>query len=262
MPRIEPALVPVVIDLERGLRELGVPFAIVGALVPELLLDARPRRMTTDADVAVLVASLADFDALKGRLAAYGFTRTRVAHRLQHREGGIADVLPCGDAIAPDGRLEFEDGVVFNMAGMRYVVPSAVRTAIEGGPTLPLVALPLYALLKLVAFSDRRAPKDLVGVLHCLERYLGEDDRRFSVDHDGGGVPFEFTCAYLLGIDARPYLDTPLTRTVAAVLDRFSDPDADVVGIVAREQGRLIPEDDDRLEIFECFRWYRLGTGL
>ena len=42
MPRIEPSLVPVVTDLERGLRELGIPFGIVGALVPELLLDARP----------------------------------------------------------------------------------------------------------------------------------------------------------------------------------------------------------------------------
>ena len=43
MPRVDPSLVPVVFDLERGLRELGVPFGIVGALVPELLLDVRPR---------------------------------------------------------------------------------------------------------------------------------------------------------------------------------------------------------------------------
>lgn len=39
MPRIEAALIPVVSDLARGLRELGVPFGVVGALVPELLLD-------------------------------------------------------------------------------------------------------------------------------------------------------------------------------------------------------------------------------
>lgn len=55
MPRIDPSLVPLVIDLERGLRELRIPFAIVGALVPELLLDARPHRMTNDADVTVVV---------------------------------------------------------------------------------------------------------------------------------------------------------------------------------------------------------------
>ena len=69
MPRIEPGLVPVVTDLERGLRELGIPFGIVGALVPELLLEARPAQMTNDADVTVVVQSLADFETLKDRLA-------------------------------------------------------------------------------------------------------------------------------------------------------------------------------------------------
>ena len=72
MPRIEPALVPVLGDLARGLRELDVPFGVVGALVPELLLDARPSRMTNDADVAVVMANLDDFESLEDRLAEYG----------------------------------------------------------------------------------------------------------------------------------------------------------------------------------------------
>jgi predicted nucleotidyltransferase len=77
MPRLEPALLPVVMDLERGLRTLGVPFAVVGALVPELLLDMRPARMTNDADVTVAVESLAEFETLKDRLGDFGFVRTR-----------------------------------------------------------------------------------------------------------------------------------------------------------------------------------------
>ena len=72
MPRVDPSLMPVVVDLERGLRELGIPFGIVGALVPELLLDVQPYRMTNDVDMAVVVEDLADFDLLKGRLADYG----------------------------------------------------------------------------------------------------------------------------------------------------------------------------------------------
>ncbi|MEK6630333.1 MAG: hypothetical protein AABY89_06330, partial [Acidobacteriota bacterium] len=131
-----------------------------------------------------------------------------------------------------------------------------------GGPTLPLAPLPLYVLLKLVAFNDRKEPKDLAGVLHCLEHYLEGDERRYGVEHDGEGVPFEYTCAYLLGVDAEPFLDEPLSQTVTAVLGRFSDPDAEVVGIVAREQGRFLVEDEHRIEIFELFRWYRLGAGL
>ncbi|MPZ21219.1 MAG: hypothetical protein GEV06_25470 [Luteitalea sp.] len=262
MPRIEPALVPVVSDLARGLRELGIPFGVVGALVPELLLDARPARMTNDADVAVVVASLDDFESLKDRLADYGFARTRLLHRMQHRSGGLVDLLPFSESIAPEGRLQLQEGFVLNMAGFRHVVSNAVATAIDDGPTLPLAPLALYVPLKLVAFDDRKAPKDLAGVFHCLEHYLEDDERRFGAEHEGEGVPYEYTGAYLLGVDGRPFLDPQLAGSVVKVLDRFADPDADAVGLVARERGRILPTDDERAIIFDHFRWYRFGAGL
>ena len=105
-------------------------------------------------------------------------------------------------------------GVVFNMAGFGHVVPNAVSTPIEGGPNLPLAPLPLYVLLKLVAFSDRKAAKDLGGVLLCLEHYVEDAKRRYGVDHDGEGVPFEYTCAYLLGVNGQRFLDASLSNTV------------------------------------------------
>ncbi|MEO6213185.1 MAG: hypothetical protein ABIP65_06115 [Vicinamibacterales bacterium] len=249
-------------DLERGLRELSIPFAIVGALVPELLLDARPARMTNDTDVTVVVQSLADFETLKNRLAAFGFTRTRLPHRMQHRSGGLVDLLPFSEAIAPAGRLQLEEGFVFNMAGFDQVVPNVIPISIEGGLTLPLTPLPLYVLLKLVAFSDRKEPKDLAGVLHCFEHYLEDDERRYGVDHEEDGVPYEYTCAYLLGVDAQRFLDEPLSRAVKTVLNLFDEPDAQVVGLVAGETGRRMVDDDGRTEIFQLYRWFRLGGGL
>ncbi len=218
--------------------------------------------MTNDADVAVTVETLADFDVLKDSLAEYGFTRTRLPHRLQHHNGGLADILPFSKSIAPDGHLELEEGFVFNMAGFAHVVPNAILISIEEGPTLPVAPLPLYVLLKLVAFSDRKAAKDLASVLHCLEHYVEDDDRRFGIDHDADGVPYEYTCAYLLGVDARPFLDQTLSGTVRSVLDLLSDPDSGTVGIVAREKGRFIVDEEELIEIFERFRWYRLGTGI
>ena len=229
--------------------------------MPELLLDVRPYRRTNDVDVCVLVEGFADFDVLKGRLADYGFTRTQRPHRLDHRNGGWVDILPFNETIARDG-LELEDGFVLNLAGFGHIVPNVVPIAIEGGPTLPLAPLPLCVLLKLVAFNDREEPKDLAGVLHCLEHYLEDDDRRYGVDHDGEGVPYEYTGAYVIGVEARPFLDDPVSESVKVVLDRFDNPDATVIGVVARETGRIIVEDEHRLEIFEFFRWYRLGTGL
>lgn len=260
MPRLEAALLAVVRDLERGLRTLGVPFALVGALVPELLLDVRPIRMTNDADVMVVVESLASFETLKDRLIGFGFVRTRAPHRLRHHTGGFVDVLPFSSSIAPKGRLELQDDLVINMAGFEHVVPSAVQIAIDEGLTLPLVPLPLYTILKLVAFSDRKAPKDLAGVFHCLRYYLDDDERRYGAEHEGVGVPFEYTGAHLLGVDGRPFINGEVARTVGAVLDRFTDPDADPVGMIVHERRRITVED--RRDVFEHFRWYRLGAGL
>jgi predicted nucleotidyltransferase len=218
--------------------------------------------MTKDADITVVVQSLADFETLKNRLADFGFTRTDLPHRMQHTSGGLADLLPFSDSIAPDGHLQLEEGFVFNMAGFSHVVPHALPTKIEGGPTLPLAPLPLYALLKLVAFSDRRQPKDLTGVLHCLQHYMEDDERRYGVEHKGEGVPYEYTCGYLLGADGRQFHDESLRDTVAGVLDRFSDPDAEVIGVIAREMGSRLIGDEERGEIFEHFRWYRHGAEL
>ena len=96
------------------------------------------------------------------------------------------------------------------MADFSHVMPNAVRIPIdEGGRTLSVAPLPLHVLLKLVAFSDREAPTDLAGVLHCLEHYLEGDDRRYGVDHDGEGVPYEYTGAYVVGIEAQPFWTSP-----------------------------------------------------
>ncbi len=58
MATIDPALEPALSALVRGLRELGVPFCVVGALVPQLLLDTTPTSRTNDADVVKSVARI------------------------------------------------------------------------------------------------------------------------------------------------------------------------------------------------------------
>lgn len=261
MARIEPFLIPVISDLVRGLREIEVDFCLVGALVPELLLNVRPRWMTNDVDVTVVVESLTGFERVKDRLAAFGFRATQMPYRLQHLTGGLLDLLPFSEAIAPDGRLDLGADIIFNMAGFDRVIPNAVQVTIESELTVPLAPLPLYVLLKLVAFSDRKAAKDLAGVLHCLQHYREEDEARYGLDYDGEAVPFEHTCAYLIGFDGRRFHDDRLKGTVRVVLDRFDNPNADVVSLVARENGRFV-DDQDRITIFELFRWFRLGGDL
>ena len=75
-------------------------------------------------------------------------------------------------------------------------------------------------------------------MLHCLAHYLEDDERRYGVEFEGAGVPYEYTCAYLLGLDARPLLDSAIGDAVQSVLARFDAPDAPLVGVAAAERGR------------------------
>lgn len=261
MARIDPALIPVLTDQARRLRELDVTFCIIGALVPELLLDSGSNQMTNDADVTVVVDSLEEFNRLKSRLVDFEFVETAVPHRLQHQHSGLVDVLPYSTLLSPNGTLELQEGRVLNMAGFQYVVPNAVPVSVTHDLIVPVTPVPLYVLLKLVAFGDRRAPKDLASVHHCLRHYLEVDDRRYGLDHADEGVPFEYTCAYLLGKDSRQFLDPAVAAAARAVLDKFDSADAAVVGMIARESGRWLLEPQYRAEVFQLFRWFRLGAG-
>lgn len=261
MRRGDPLVTGVLAHLARGLRALDVDFCIIGALVAEFLLDVPPRRMTKDADVTVLVHTLADFERVKHELAQFGFTPTRLPFRLTHRDGGWVDLLPYSTALAPTGHLEISPGLTFNMAGFEELVPSAIQVSIAPGVTVPVAPLPLYVLLKLVAYGDRKERKDLASVLHCLRHYREDDDGRYGLEHDGNLVPYEYTCSYLLGQDGRSF-SASVAGSVRPVLDQFDTPDAAIVGFVAHEDGRVLIEDQDRVEIFELFRWFRLAAGV
>lgn len=262
MTRIEPLVAAVLSDLVPGLRALKVEFCLIGALVPELLLGVTPRRLTNDADAIVVLDSLADFEELKERLSIFGFASTRFPYRLRHRNGGWVDLLPYSEALVPMGRLNLAEDLSFNMVGFGLVVPNAIQVSVSPDLTVPVAPIPLYVLLKLVAFGDRKEPKDLGSVAHCLRHYAEDDERRYGLEHRGEPVPFEHTCAYLLGQDGRPFHDPSLAAAVGGVLDKFVSPDAPIVSMVAREEGSFPLEEDDRTDIFDLFRWFRVGSGV
>lgn len=261
MTSIDPIVLAALADLARGLRALQVRFCIIGALVPELLLGAAPRRRTNDADATIIADSLEDFDRIKRQLVEFGFDATPRPYRIGHRAGGWVDLIPYSATLAPSGNLELGDEVTFNLVGFDLIVPNAIDVEVAPGVVVPMVPVALYVLLKLVAYADRKARKDLASVMHCLRHYREDDDARFGLEQDGELVPYEFTPACLLGLDARPF-GPPLAPSIRPLLDRFDGLDAAIVGLVASEDRPGLIQDADRLEVFEFFRWFRLSAGL
>lgn len=257
---IDPFVAGVLSDLARGLRDLGIPFCLIGALVPELLLDEPAVRRTNDADATVVVSSLGAFDAVKASLSDYGFTPTSRPYRLERRSGGWIDLLPYGDGIAPGDRLTLSKDCrsTWRASG----ISSAILVPIADDLAVPVTPLPLYALLKLVAFSDRKAPKDIGSVLHCLRHYEAYSDRRYGLDHAGEPVPFDFGGAYLLGLGGRRFHDESLVDTVRPVLTMLGDPDSPWVGTIAREDDPFGSDHDRRTRVVELLTWFRLGAAI
>lgn len=250
MPLLDPSVERVLIALVRGFRALDVRFCVIGALVPELLLDERPEQATLDADAVVFVRDLATFERVKTGLT--GFAPTKFPFRLRHEGGGRADILPYSHELAPDDVLRLEPDYVFNMTGFDRVAEAMVEVTLQSGDSVPVVVLPVYVLLKLVAFSDRKLKKDVAGVLHCLRNYAEEDDRRFGLEHGGAPVPYEYGSAYLLARDALPFVDAKLRRVLAPILHDLIPADEDI-------------DDDEPYRVKnnrEYLRWFRRGLDL
>ena len=255
MPTLDPGLERVLGALVKGLRELDVKFCVVGALVQELLLDTPPDMKTSDADVVILVANLDAFEAVKGGLASRGFSRTRGPHRLLYEGGGIADLLPYSHELAPGGKLELGPNTVMNMAGFDHAVDEAVHVTLDSGLRVPVVPLPLYALLKLVAYTDRKAQKDLEAVEHLFRNYAETDDRRWGLEYRGELIDFHYGPAYLLGQDGRKFRDDNVAKVVGPLLATL----AEGAGEASADDDA---EDEWKARREDLFLWYERGLNI
>jgi predicted nucleotidyltransferase len=117
------------------------------------------------------------------------------------------------------------------------------------------VPLPLFVLLKLVAYSDRKLTKDLEAVEHVLRHYANDDERLWGLEHAGELVEYDYGPAYLLGADGKQFLGPELVVTLTPLLATLSD-----AGTALRDH-----RDDDavwRPGFKDLLLWYRRGLGL
>lgn len=224
MSNLDPNLEAVLLALVRGLKDLQVPFVVLGALVPELLLDERPAQATLDADVVVFVADLDAFERVKNQLRGF-VPDAKKLFRLHYERGGRADILPYSKQLAPNGVLDIQPDHHFNLAGYDKIAGANELVKLDTGDEFAVVSIPMYVLLKLVAYTDRHEQKDIRGVDHCLNHYAHDGDRRYGLKHGDARVPFEYGFAYLLGQDARLLLDDRMRATIRPLLDDIAPVD-------------------------------------
>lgn len=219
-------------EVFQAAEKLEIKAVLVGALMaefsPEIGSDYPKFRGTNDADFGVSVRDWGVYKTLRDELIARGFKPDpRIEQRL-HRDSTMVDLIPYGPRIAPDGRLTWPDsGFEMTVTGFDEVCSAARKAAESNDPPVPVITVPGFILLKIIAFLDRKArhdPKhrdDARDLEYWLRHYAsGADDaRRFELAGQPGldHQDYETAGAALLG----RAVATLASPEAAAYVDRF-----------------------------------------
>ncbi len=176
----------VVIELLRAvlpvLEAAGIDYFVVGAFARDVELLAKghtdpPARKTKDVDLAVMVGSLEEYEALKESLTALPDLEESATepYRFIFRKAYDIDFLPFGTIADEKGRVELKAKKTFvlDMPGFDAVLPFAETVETEEGLHLKVSSLSGVVLLKLIAWQDRpQRLKDIHDIDHILKNFM------------------------------------------------------------------------------------------
>lgn len=270
---MDPKTVAALRVLSRVLSQEGRRFALIGATVPQVLLDlpggaGSGSRETRDVDAVAEVRGWEDFTLLCERLKQEGFRQGRVAHELWLDDDVRIDLIPYGPSLVQENKLSWPYGdSVMTACGFEEALECARDQEVAPDLRLPVVSIPGLILTKVVAYMDRPAERarDLIDMLYCFERYelASGESRRFDyagTEVEGKGVTYEEAGAFLLGIEvatlAKPKSLDVVWRFLNMIPDEFARP----ISQILSEERRLVDSDVRRSVLYRLFRVF--GAGL
>lgn len=232
----------VIIALKKVVDSLKMPMVIVGAGARLLIFDRRYNisgRTTKDWDIAVKLDSWFDYKKLSDRLTQGQdrcFKTTHTPHKFIHIATGIeVDIIPFGKIGEPHESLKWPDGNQMNLLGLEEALENAMIEIIQD-LEIRIVNAPAFLVLKLIAWSDRQADKDINDINFILENYNknGHFDERIYdelIDEiSEGKFDFQDAVIVLLTRDIRQiFPDEIITR-----LD-------EILSQILKQRDRVIP---------------------
>ena len=231
------------------------PFFLAGATARDLLLHyahgINVGRDTRDVDIALMVSDWPTYEALRSRLIAGGQFAPNGNALHQLKFGGFLeiDLIPFGAVERADRTIAWPlDGdFVMTVFGFREVFDATLVVRLPDNEEIRVVSLPALAVLKLMAWKERRlsAPgKDAHDLAMILRNYLdaGNHERLYTDAAHLLEMPafdFEQAGAWLLGNDMAQLLPRVARSPVAKILNEESNPQGAVrlVGDMPIEAG-------------------------
>ena len=230
--RVDPAILKVVTKIDEVARKCDTRYFMAGATAREIMLrhvfGRAPGRRTLDVDFGIAVASWEQFEALKSVLTSQaGFAPDpKQKQRMIDSETSVTvDLIPFG-GIERDGSIFWppDEDIVLRVTGFEDALVGAVPVRLTPDLIVPIVSLPLLLVLKLFAWTDRKAENRDAEDIHTLLRQYGDagnEDRLFGEHLDileAEGFNFEPAGALLLGLDASRCISDSTREQLAEIL--------------------------------------------
>lgn len=229
-------------DLARAFKGAAgdLPYYLAGATARDLLLEhahgINPGRDTRDLDLAIMLANWEAFEQIRLALIESGHFAplNDVLHKLLFNGVYELDLIPFGAieqvnrtiAWPPDGEM------VMGVFGFREVYDDTLLVKLPGEESIRVVSLAALAVLKLVAWEERRLQRpgaDAQDFAVILRRYLdaGNQQRLYTeAEHllIAPDFDYEDAGAWLLGNDMAQLLPIAAHPRMDELLERETDP--------------------------------------
>jgi predicted nucleotidyltransferase len=219
----------------------GSEVFITGAFARDLWLEfghgLDTGRITQDVDFGITCASWQAFDRIAQELESQGLQRDpNRQHRFRHRNGTEIDLLPFGGIEGAGRTIAWppNGNTVMNLVGFKEASRATVPFILPGGVTVQVVSLAALAVLKLLAWEDRRhgpaRNKDAHDLVIIGTHYLEVREPRLSTQFEAELLErheYEdrLASAELLGLDMSKLGSEAVRTAVNEILDREADPE-------------------------------------
>lgn len=220
---------------------MGVGLFIVGAQARDLLLqhvyNLRVHRATNDIDFGIVFESWDEFEKLRTTLIANrNFEPHRtMSQRLVHESGLLIDLIPFGELEETRGQIAWppDFSIIMSTAGFREAYDNSVAVRVADDLVVKVASLAGLALMKIIAWFDRRFERDAEDLGLIMRHYLdaGNQDRLYSEQGDCCDLlteefDYEKAGARILGRD----IGRLLTDTSRPIVARALSPEVDHAG--------------------------------
>ena len=195
-----------------------IDILLVGAMARDLLLfhahGIKAKRGTEDVDFGFAVDGWSDYEKLRESLLSSDSFHTHPSgiHKLLYHEHLVVDLIPFGGLENADGIISWPPNgdTVMSVLGFKEALEASIDVLLPSARQVAIVSLPMLAVLKVLAWSERRliAPrKDASDLLLILQNYLdaGNSERLYNEASqllESPDFDYERAGAWLAGKDA------------------------------------------------------------